>query len=327
MSNISKFGFSQNDNNNTAGAIGPRGQSGASGQQGIQGLQGDKGEQGEPGQDAKFPLNLNYGDIVGIASLSGGAGSSIYINSNVDMNGYNSFYNVSSINGYDAIGQHLAINSPLVCNSTVQIFQDLINYRLTANKFIKTDSMKILSSTDITIDDVVNLSTRLTQNEAKTATITLTSTGSAFVAPNQGASLIPTNSANPSLKIKGLTSSNNILLIVSSNSVDITIDPLLTNRLSALEDGQASLALSDTKSSSEIINRSYITTIPNCNITIQPYCIFHKIGSMVYLCIDRMSFQLIASNIEIVLLSSIPSQFQPQQDAGPYTPESPDIAS
>ena len=278
---------------------------------------GKKGDQGEPGNDAKFPLNLNYGDIVGIASLSGGAGSSININSNVDMNGYNSFYNVSSINGYAAIGQHLAINSPLVCNSTVQIFQDLLNYRLTANKFIKTDSMKILSSTDITIDDVENLSTRLTQNEAKTATITLTSTGSAFVAPNQGASLIPTNSANPSLKIKGLTSSNNILLIVSSNSVDITIDPLLTNRLSALE---------DTKSSSEIINRSYITTIPNCNITIQPYCIFHKIGSMVHLCIDRMSFQLIASNIEIVLLSSIPAPFQPQQNAGPYTQEFPLIS-
>ena len=143
------------------------------------------------------------------------------------MSGYNSFYNVSSINGYDAIGQHLAINSPLVCNSTVQIFQDLINYRLTANKFIKTDSMKILSSTDITIDDVENLSTRLTQNEAKTATITLTSTGSAFVAPNQGASLIPTNSANPSLKIKGLTSSNNILLIVSSNSEILLLTPVI----------------------------------------------------------------------------------------------------
>ena len=80
MTALSKFGFSQNDNNNTAGAIGPRGQSGASGQQGIQGLQGDKGEQGEPGNDAKFPLDVNYGDIIGIASLSGGVGSSMYIN-------------------------------------------------------------------------------------------------------------------------------------------------------------------------------------------------------------------------------------------------------
>ena len=125
MSSISKFGFSQNDNNNnTAGTIGPRGATGATGATGQTGQTGQPGQPGQPGQDAKFPLNLNYGDIVGIASLSGGAGSSIYINSNVDMNGYNSFYNVSSINGYDAIGQHLAINSPLVCSGTVQIFQD-----------------------------------------------------------------------------------------------------------------------------------------------------------------------------------------------------------
>ena len=111
--------------------------------------------------------------------------------------------------------------------------------------------------------------------------------------------------------------------MISTNSVDITIDPLLTNRIIALEDGQASLALDVKKNLNETIARSYISAIPNCNITIQPYCIFHKIGSMVHLCIGRMSFQLTVSNIEIVLLSSIPADFQPQANPGPYTPEFP----
>ena len=292
---------------------------GSDGKNGTNGNDGKDGTDGNDGKDAVFPLALNYADISGISSLTGppDANSTMYINSNIDMNGANSIYNVKTISGYTAIGQSIIVDSRMLFNGGVEIYNDIMNLSLTTDKFLKADSNKIITSADIQIDDVQNLSTRLTQNEAKTATITLTSTGSAFVAPNQGASLIPTNSANPSLKIKGLTSSNNILLIVSSNSVDITIDPLLTNRISALE---------DTKSSSEIINRSYITTIPNCNITIQPYCIFHKIGSMVHLCIDRMSFQLIASNIEIVLLSSIPAQFKPQQNAGPYTPESPMIS-
>ena len=201
MSSISKFGMAQNDNNNTVSTIGPRGQSG---QQGIQGLQGDKGEQGEPGNDAKFPLNLNYGDITGIASLTGPPdfNSTMYINSSLDMNGTNSILNVKTISGYTAIGQSITADSRMLFTGGVEIYNDIMNLSLTTDKFLKADSNKIITSADIQIDDVQNLSTRLTQNEAKTATITLTSTGDAFTAPNQGASLIHASSTNPTLKSK-----------------------------------------------------------------------------------------------------------------------------
>ena len=209
MSNISKFGFSQNDNNNTAGAIGPRGQSGATGQQGIQGLQG---EQGEPGNDAKFPLHLNYGDITGIASLTGPPdfNSTMYINSNIDMNGTNSIYNVKTISGYSAIGQSIIAESRMLFNGGVEIYNDIMNVSLTTDKFLKADSNKIITSADIQINDVSNLSTRLLLNESNIQNITLINTGDPFTPPNQGASLIQSTSANPTFKIKGLTSSNSI---------------------------------------------------------------------------------------------------------------------
>ena len=204
MSTISKFGFSS-DNKNSVGVVGPRGPAGAKGEQ---------GEQGPPGADAVFPLALNYADISGIASLTGppDANSTMYINSNMDFNGYNSLYNVSSISAYDAIGQPLTITGSLQVNGSVQISQNFVNTTLTANKFLKTDEGKTVTSTDIQINDVKDLSTRLLLNESNTRNISVTSTGDAFTAPNQGASLIHTTSTNPTFKIKGLTSSNSIFL-------------------------------------------------------------------------------------------------------------------
>jgi hypothetical protein len=72
-------------------------------------------------------------------------------------------------------------------------------------------------------------------NESNIQNISLTSTGDAFTAPNQGASLIHATSTTPTFKIKGLTSSNYILLGVSANSVDIKIDPALTTRIDNIE--------------------------------------------------------------------------------------------
>jgi hypothetical protein len=54
------------------------------------------------------------------------------INSNLDFNGYNSFYNVSSISGYDAIGQPLTITGQMQVNGSVQISQNIVNATLTA---------------------------------------------------------------------------------------------------------------------------------------------------------------------------------------------------
>jgi hypothetical protein len=151
-------------------------------------------------------------------------------NNNLVCNGYYpdspTTPNVGIINLY---GERVIVNPSLTVNGAIT------NNSLTTNKFLKADANKIITSADITINDVENLSTRLTQNEAKIAGISLTSSGSPFTPPNQGASLIPASSANPAFKIKGLTSSNNILLMISTDSVDITIDPLLTTRIDNLE--------------------------------------------------------------------------------------------
>jgi hypothetical protein len=163
--------------------------------------------------------------------LTAAAGWGVVItNNNLVCSGYypenQSTPNVGTLTLY---GENVVINPSLTVNGAIT------NNSLTANKFLKSDNNKIITSADITINDVDNLSTRLSQNEAKTATISLTSSGSPFTAPNQGASLIPVSSANPSFKIKGLTSSNNILLMVSADSVDVTIDPLLTNKINVLD--------------------------------------------------------------------------------------------
>jgi hypothetical protein len=125
--------------------------------------------------------------------------------------------------------------SIMILQVAVESYNDIMNYSLITNDFIKGDENKIITSSDIQINDVVNLSTRLTQNEAKIASISLTSLGNPFTAPNQGASLIPVSRANPAFKIKGLSSSNNNLLMISADSVDVTIDPALTTRIDTLE--------------------------------------------------------------------------------------------
>ena len=132
MSTISKFGYS--DNNNSVGVVGPRGPAGA---------KGDKGDTGEKGADAVFPLALNYADISGVSSLMGplDANSTITINSNMDFNGSNSLYNVSSISGYDAIGQPLTITGQMQVNGSAQISQNLSVYgTLTMTKQILFDA-------------------------------------------------------------------------------------------------------------------------------------------------------------------------------------------
>ena len=138
-----------------------------------------------------------------MSSLTGppDANSTMYINSNVDFNGSNSIYNVKNISGYQAIGQSITCESRMILQGGVEIYNDIMNYSLTINKFLKADNNKIITSSDITINDVANLSTRLTQNESKIASISLTSSGSLFTAPNQGARLIPVSSANPAFKI------------------------------------------------------------------------------------------------------------------------------
>jgi hypothetical protein len=137
MSTISKFGV---ESGGVGGGVGPRGPAGI---QGIQGIQGLKGDDGKDGKDAVFPLVLNYADISGINSLTGppDANSTIYINSNMDFNGSNSLYNVSSISGYDAIGQPLTITGQMQVNGSAQISQNLSVYNtLTLTKQILWDA-------------------------------------------------------------------------------------------------------------------------------------------------------------------------------------------
>ena len=236
-SGISKFGYSENSSSGIIGPRGPAGLNGTNGTNGTDGKNGLDGKNGTDGKDAVFPLALNYADISGIASLTGppDSNSTMYINSNIDMNGTNSIYNVKTISGYSAIGQSIIADSRMIFNGGVEIFNDIMNLSLTTNKFLKADSNKIITSADIQINDVSNLSTRLLLNESNRQNITLINTGDAFTPPNQGASLIQSTSANPTFKIKGLTSSNNILLGVSANSVDIKIDPALTTRIDNIE--------------------------------------------------------------------------------------------
>ena len=146
MSTISKFGHSEISS--SVGIVGPRGPAGTNG---LDGKNGTDGKDGKDGKDAVFPLALNYADISGVSSLTGppDANSTIYINSNMDFNGSNSLYNVSSISGYDAVGQPLTITGRLQVNGSVQIFQDLVTSKLTANKFIKTDGNKTITNADI----------------------------------------------------------------------------------------------------------------------------------------------------------------------------------
>ena len=230
-SGISKFGYSENT---SSGIIGPRGPAGLNG---TNGTNGNDGKNGTDGKDAVFPLALNYADISGIASLTGppDSNSTMYINSNIDMNGTNSIYNVKTISGYSAIGQSIIAESRMIFNGGVEIFNDIMNLSLTTNKFLKADSNKIITSADIQINDVSNLSTRLLLNESNTQNITLINTGDPFTPPNQGASLIQSTSANPTFKIKGLTSSNSIFLTPSTNSVNISIDPAFVTRINTLE--------------------------------------------------------------------------------------------
>jgi hypothetical protein len=197
------------------GIVGPRG---------PQGAKGDKGDTGEKGADAVFSFteNMNANDknitnlnTVDVKHITRTDGQPLVINSIINMSGYG------------------------LINVAGQIYQNglIINGSnpFDANKFLKTDEGGTLTSAEIQINDVTDLSTRLQLNESSIQNISVTSTGDAFTAPNQGASLIHTTSTNPTFKIKGLTSSNSIFLTPSSNSVDVSIDPALTTRLSTLE--------------------------------------------------------------------------------------------
>jgi len=230
MSGISKFGVSS-DNNNSVGIVGPRGPTGATG---AQGAKGDKGETGEKGADAVFSFtenmnannkNLTNLNTLDVKNLTRTDGSPLVINSIIDMNGLG------------------------LLNVAGQVFQNgfTINgsYEVEANKFLKTDEGTALTSADIQISDVKDLSTRLLLNESNIQNISVTSTGDAFTAPNQGASLIHTTSTNPAFKIKGLTSSNSIFLTPSTNSVDVSIDPALTTRLSNVEAKSSNISISN----------------------------------------------------------------------------------
>lgn len=286
---LSKFGFSTTDN--IAGPPGPRGLPGLDGKNGIDGI---NGIDGKDGQDAIFPLDINGESIIGISSLSGapnpiivGAIDPIKINSSLDFMG-TVIMNLSEISG-------AVVGEPIVIHSQVAI-----NTLSTESKFIRADDNKILISSDINIQDVNSLNNKLLLIDDRLASYALTNTGPLFGLPNTYASLVHSTSANPNFKIKGLTCSNNILLISSLDTVDIKIDPLLTDRIVALEDKKI-----------ESVTRSIITTITNANITIQPYCIFHKIGSMVHLSIGRMSFQLTVTTTSILLLPSIAEEYRP----------------
>ncbi len=64
----------------------------------------------------------------------------------------------------------------VIIQGGVDIYNDIINYSLTTNKFLKADDNKIITSTDIQINDVKDLSTRLLLNESNTRNISVTST-------------------------------------------------------------------------------------------------------------------------------------------------------
>ncbi len=70
--------------------------------------------------------------------------------------------------------------------------------------------------------------------------ISSTNTGSAFGLPGTTTSLVHATSANPTFKVKGLTSSNSIVFGVSMDTVDISIDPVLIGRISTLESKNSS---------------------------------------------------------------------------------------
>ncbi len=123
--------------------------------------------------------------------------------------------NLTRTDGYPlVINSIIDMNGLGLLNVAGQVFQNgfTINgsYEVEANKFLKTDEGTALTSADIQISDVKDLSTRLLLNESNIQNISVTSTGDAFTAPNQGASLIHATSTNPAFKIKGLTSSNSI---------------------------------------------------------------------------------------------------------------------
>ena len=252
-SGISKFGYSENT---SVGMIGPRG---------LPGKDGIDGKNGTDGKDAVFSFteNMNANDknitnlnTLDVKNITRSDGQQLNINSVVNMNGY----------GFANVGGQIFQNGFTINGS----------YEVEANKFLKTDEGTTLTSADIQINDVKDLSTRLLLNESNTQNITLINTGDPFTPPNQGASLIQSTSANPTFKIKGLTSSNSIFLTPSTNSVDVSIDPALTTRLSNVEAKSSNISISN-YTGQPAFNQNiflYLTRSDACEIS--PWAVLYR---------------------------------------------------
>jgi len=164
-------------------------------------------------------------------------------------------------------------------------------------------------------DSINNLSFQVQATQNSVSAISLVNTGDSFAPPGTAASLVHATSSNPSFKIKGLTASNSIVLGVSMDTVDISIDTALTGRISTLESKNSSQDTSITSLNTSItslntsISSIQSSIILNCTINGSPHTVgFQRVGSIVCMMVPAKSTT--GSSIVIIFSTALPQIYR-----------------
>jgi uncharacterized coiled-coil protein SlyX len=158
-------------------------------------------------------------------------------------------------------------------------------------------------------DDSINtLSFQMQAVQNNVSAISLVNTGASFGAPGATASLVHATSSNPSFKVKGLTASNSILFGVSTDSVDVSIDPALIGRISTLETKNSSQDTSITSLNTSIASIQS-SVILNCTINGSAHTVgFQRVGSIV--CMMVPAKLTTGSSIVIIFSTALPQIYR-----------------
>jgi uncharacterized coiled-coil protein SlyX len=165
-------------------------------------------------------------------------------------------------------------------------------------------------------DSINNLSFQMQAVQNSVSSISLVNTGASFAAPGTAAGLVHATSSNPSFKVKGLTASNSILFGVSMDTVDVSIDPVLTGRISTLETKNSSqdTSISSLNTSIASLNTSISSlntsiqssVILNCTINGSAHTVgFQRVGSVVCLMVPA---KLTTGSSIVIIFSSALNQ-------------------